>query len=320
MSSGHRFGQDALQYTINGGALIPDPGDGNQINLDRNFGICELTIGAGAETRTLPDPTVGTSGIGIGTRLLVVANQISGGSCTLEGASFTAEGQHADFVVATVNGSLVWVDTSEAGVVTSVDLDGAADALILDADGDTTISAPTDDQIDVEIAGADDFRFTANTFTALSGSVFKTDVIQEASAGLGVTVDTGLILDGAFCGIQGTPAAKTGVATIAAADIKSGIVTLTQSTGATVALTLDTGADMDLALFPPFGTNQYIDWTLINLSAAAIDTGTLTASAGHTIVGNPIVASSHATTVHDSSARFRSRRTGADTWITYRIA
>ena len=26
------------------------------------------------------------------------------------------------------------------------------------------------DQIDIEIAGADDFQFTANTFTALSGS------------------------------------------------------------------------------------------------------------------------------------------------------
>ena len=42
--------------------------------------------------------------------------------------------------------------------------------LVLDADGDTTITADTDDQIDVKISGADDFQFTANTFTALSGS------------------------------------------------------------------------------------------------------------------------------------------------------
>ena len=41
---------------------------------------------------------------------------------------------------------------------------------VLDADGDTTITADTDDQIDIKIAGADDFRFTANTFTVLSGS------------------------------------------------------------------------------------------------------------------------------------------------------
>ena len=42
--------------------------------------------------------------------------------------------------------------------------------MILDADADTTISADTDDQIDIKIAGADDFQFTANTFTAQSGS------------------------------------------------------------------------------------------------------------------------------------------------------
>jgi len=51
-----------------------------------------------------------------------------------------------------------------------IDMNGLADGLVLDADGDTTISSPTDDQIDIEIAGADDFTFTANTFTALSGS------------------------------------------------------------------------------------------------------------------------------------------------------
>lgn len=49
-----------------------------------------------------------------------------------------------------------------------VDLKGTE--LILDADADTTITADTDDQIDIKIAGADDFQFTANTFTALSGS------------------------------------------------------------------------------------------------------------------------------------------------------
>jgi hypothetical protein len=52
----------------------------------------------------------------------------------------------------------------------AIDMNGLADGIILDADADTTISAPTDDQIDIEIGGADDFRFTANTFTALSGS------------------------------------------------------------------------------------------------------------------------------------------------------
>ena len=41
------------------------------------------------------------------------------------------------------------------------DLNGAK--LIIDADADTSITADTDDQIDIEIAGADDFQFTANS-------------------------------------------------------------------------------------------------------------------------------------------------------------
>ena len=45
-----------------------------------------------------------------------------------------------------------------------------ANELIIDLDGDTSITADTDDQIDIKIAGADDFRFTANNFEILSGS------------------------------------------------------------------------------------------------------------------------------------------------------
>ena len=47
----------------------------------------------------------------------------------------------------------------------AVDLNGVE--LILDADQDTSITADTDDQIDIKISGTDDFRFTANTFTML---------------------------------------------------------------------------------------------------------------------------------------------------------
>jgi hypothetical protein len=45
--------------------------------------------------------------------------------------------------------------------------------LDLDADNDTSITASTDDQIDVEIAGADDFRFKANNFEIAAGSVIS---------------------------------------------------------------------------------------------------------------------------------------------------
>jgi len=69
----------------------------------------------------------------------------------------------------------------------TVDVNGTSDGIILDADADTTISADTDDQIDIKIAGADDFQFTANTFTAQSGSTITTPTL-----GVGNTKDLGV--------------------------------------------------------------------------------------------------------------------------------
>ena len=83
-----------------------------------------------------------------------------------------------------------------ASNILSGDLDLAGNELILDADNDTTITADTDDQIDIKIAGADDFQFTANDFTALSGSVISTDTINETTSGSGVTIDSVICKDG----------------------------------------------------------------------------------------------------------------------------
>lgn len=111
------------------------------------------------------------------------------------------KGEDADFADLTcdtlaINGTPILATSILLGVGEVVDLNGEADSLILDADQNTTISAPTDNQIDIEINGADDFRFTANTFTALSGSTIATNTIAETTAASGVTVDGVLLKDG----------------------------------------------------------------------------------------------------------------------------
>ena len=68
---------------------------------------------------------------------------------------------------------------SNIGGVGAVDLNGAT--LTLDADGDTDITADTDDQIDIRIAGADDFQFTANTFTAQAGSTIAAQALTATT-------------------------------------------------------------------------------------------------------------------------------------------
>jgi len=68
---------------------------------------------------------------------------------------------------------------SGIGSTAGHDLDG--NEFILDADADTSITADTDDQIDIKIAGADDFQFTANTFTAQSGSTIAAQALTATT-------------------------------------------------------------------------------------------------------------------------------------------
>lgn len=111
--------------------------------------------------------------------------------------------------------------------------------------------------------------------------------------------------------LQSAPTAFTGADTATATAILGGLITVTQSSGATVALTLVTGALLDAAA--DFDVNDSFDWSVINLSSVAGSTVTLTASTGHTIVGAAVLAIS-------SSARYRTRKTAAGTFVTYRIA
>ncbi len=100
----------------------------------------------------------------------------------------TASGTGITFGVSEKTTRLVYSDGTnlvDAGFGGASDMEGRE--LVLDADGDTTITADTDDQIDIKIAGADDFQFTANTFTAQSGSSI---VVPESGLTFGSTAIT----------------------------------------------------------------------------------------------------------------------------------
>ena len=67
-------------------------------------------------------------------------------------------------------------------LASKVDVNGVSDGVVLDADADTTISADTDDQIDIKIAGADDIKITANKFELLSGTSLDMDGLSTKVA------------------------------------------------------------------------------------------------------------------------------------------
>lgn len=119
---------------------------------------------------------------------------------------------------------------------------------------------------------------------------------------------------------QVAPTTQNAAGTLTTTQILSGLITVTQATGATIAITLPTGVDLEAALYNLIITGDSLEFTLINLSAAAADTATLTASVGITIVGKPIIDSANAAAVYPSSGTFRLRRSAAATFVAYRIS
>ena len=86
-------------------------------------------------------------------------------------------------------------------------------------------------------------------------------------------------------------------------------------------MVLPTGTLMDAGL-PSFGVNDAFDWSIENLSATLANTVTVTDGTGHALdsVANGVIDSSHADANGSNVGQFRSRKTAAATWETYRIA
>ena len=95
--------------------------------------------------------------------------------------SLATGGTQITFSTAPASGASIFIVEISGAVGGPLDSDLNGTELILDADGDTSITADTDDQIDVKIAGADDFSFTANTFTAASGSTIAAQALTATT-------------------------------------------------------------------------------------------------------------------------------------------
>ena len=113
-------------------------------------------------------------------------------------AVLTVSTQDKDLIIKGDDGgaaiTALTIDMSDAGKLlpnNGIDVNGKE--IILDADADTSITADTDDQIDIRIAGADDFAFKANTFEVQTGSNIDmngTELILDADGDTSVTADT----------------------------------------------------------------------------------------------------------------------------------
>ena len=191
--------------------------------------------------------------------------------------------------------------------------------------GKATITIPAGEKIAVftkDVAGVqqqlgypnvpaqlDDVGTVENTMTVFGAYASGATIIVTAGAApvlyaVGVAPTILEILSSEY---QAAPVAVDVTGAVSATALLGGIVTST--TAAAVAGTIPTGTVMDAA--SEFAVGDSFDWSVIN--TGGVNAFTVTAAANHTIVGAAAVAAS-------TSGHFRTRKTAANTFVTYRIA
>jgi len=193
--------------------------------------------------------------------------------------------------------------------------------------GNATVTVPAGEKIAVQSLspanvfqeiGFPNYPASRNLLTTVNNTTYVSSAFTNAAT---VTIEAGA--SGVYYAIgvapdisnngnwqpQGAPADITdgGSMIATAANVLTGIVTATPTASRNVQL--PTGANLDLATEWAIGDS--FDFSVITLAAFAL---TITVNTGVTIVGSAATA---ATT--GSSARFRLRKTAADTFVAYRI-
>jgi len=191
---------------------------------------------------------------------------------------------------------------------------GAAANIILQrgVTGTPVISGNTVGQINFNGFDGTNFRNAAQITAEVDGTPGTNDmpgriVLSTTAAGSATPTERFRITnDGVIAYNQPAPATYAAAATLTVADLKTRIITYT---GTAATLTLPTGT-LTEGGFSDIYTNIAFEWSVINTGAGICTIGAGTA---HTIVGSTTVAIG-------ASARFASRRTAANTFVTYRLS
>ena len=193
------------------------------------------------------------------------------------------------------------------------------------AQGTVTVAVPAGEKIAVQAYSpasvfqevgfpqfpeANDLLTVVNNTTYVSSAFTNATnvIIQAGASGAAYAVGVSpVISDSGKFQTQGAPGVLNATGTLTAAMILSGIVTSTSAAATTA--TLDTGAIVDAA--SEFAIGDSFDWSVINTGPS---TFTVTSpGASHTIIGVGAVLTL-------ISAVWRTRKTAADTFVSYRLS
>jgi hypothetical protein len=139
---------------------------------------------------------------------------------------------------------------------------------------------------------------------ASTQQIFYTNAIERARID---NAGTFYIETGTLWQYAPAPATKAAVATLTAAEVSTGVLT---TTGTTYTVTLPTGTEIDTAYASVPVANIGFDWVVINTASGTITIAV--GASGMTSVGSLTIATG-------VSARFRLRRTAANTYVLYRL-
>lgn len=193
------------------------------------------------------------------------------------------------------------------------------------AQGTVTVAVPAGERIAVQAysnasvfqeVGFPQFPESNDLLTVVSNTTYVSGaftnatnvIIQAGASGAAYAVGVSpVISDSGKFQSQGAPGVLNATGTLTAAMILSGIVTSTSAAATTA--TLDVGAVVDAA--SEFAIGDSFDWSVINTGPS---TFTVTSpDASHTIVGVGAVLTL-------ISAVWRTRKTAADTFVSYRLS
>ncbi len=146
------------------------------------------------------------------------------------------------------------------------------------------------------------------------GSVVLTGGAKAGSGIAGLVFNKSMVVQK-----QGTPTAKTVSATLTAAELLAGIITVNQAAGAPSALQFPTGTAIQNALPTAFAADDSFDVYIINTSTVDAEDASVTVNTDVTIVGSPDIVA-HSGITLNSSATFRFRKTADHVFVAYRIS
>jgi hypothetical protein len=194
---------------------------------------------------------------------------------------------------------------------------------VIFAQGTATVTVPAGEKIAVQAYSAasvfqevgfpnfpdsQDLLTVVENTTYVSGAFTNATSVTIAAGASGATYAVGtnpVISDSGKFQSQGNPVAVNVTGPITAAALLGGIVTST--TAAAVDGTVPTGTVMEAA--SEWQVNDSVDWAVINLGPDVFD---VVAAADHTIVRGASVAAGQ-------SGTWRTRKTAANTFVSYRI-